>query len=86
MSRCKWYVNACNYFGDLAEEIPKAKKDVFIAGWWVTPGVYLRRMHSPLQSKDRLDNILLERAKAGVKVGFYYLFLQYETVTVQEVP
>eukprot|EP01113_Clastostelium_recurvatum_P048964 TRINITY_DN8_c1_g1_i6.p1 TRINITY_DN8_c1_g1~~TRINITY_DN8_c1_g1_i6.p1 ORF type:complete len:1235 (+),score=360.26 TRINITY_DN8_c1_g1_i6:102-3806(+) len=73
---CKWYVNAVNYFNDLEDVLGMAQQEIFIAGWWVTPMVYLRRKGMPLDESHRLDNVLLERAKAGINV---YILVWEET-------
>ncbi|XP_037543614.1 phospholipase D1-like [Nematolebias whitei] len=71
----KWYVNGSGYFADLADALKKAKEEIFITDWWLSPKVFLKR---PANDKDwRLDKILQERAKDGVKV----FILLYREVT-----
>lgn len=64
----KWYANAAEYFWDVADAIKIAEKEIFITNWWLVPKLYLKREVYPLDKRFRLDQILLERAQAGVKV------------------
>ncbi|KAI5089509.1 phospholipase D2 isoform X1, partial [Silurus meridionalis] len=65
-SLTKWYVNGSGYFSDLADALEKAKEEIFITDWWLSPEVYLKR---PAQGTYwRLDQILKRKAEQGVKV------------------
>ena len=79
----KWFIDGKDYFSDLYEELIDAKKSIFIADWWMSPEVWLKR---PVSEKDytssvkknnstRLMDILESKAKAGVKI---YILLYYE--------
>ncbi|XP_072530394.1 phospholipase D2 [Salminus brasiliensis] len=62
----KWYVNGSGYFSDLADALEKAKEEIFITDWWLSPEVYLKR---PARGTYwRLDQILKRKAEQGVKV------------------
>ncbi|EGC38173.1 hypothetical protein DICPUDRAFT_149141 [Dictyostelium purpureum] len=75
--RCQWFINGCDYYGALAEAIRGAKHEIFITGWWVSPYVYLERDNGKeYMEKSRLDRILTEKAKEGVKV---YVLMWNET-------
>lgn len=65
---CKWYANGEDYFWDVADAIKEAQREIFITDWWLYPKVYLKRELHPFDKKNRLDQILLDRAKAGVKI------------------
>eukprot|EP01113_Clastostelium_recurvatum_P006361 TRINITY_DN1286_c0_g1_i6.p1 TRINITY_DN1286_c0_g1~~TRINITY_DN1286_c0_g1_i6.p1 ORF type:complete len:1347 (-),score=391.81 TRINITY_DN1286_c0_g1_i6:62-4102(-) len=72
----KWYVNAMNYYSDVAAAIPLARHEIFIAGWWFCPELYLKRGPEGLAERYRVDNLLAERARAGVKI---YILIWNET-------
>lgn len=55
--------------------IPLATREIFIAGWWVAPGVYLSRGENP-DENWMLGHLLASRAEAGVKV---YVLIWNET-------
>ncbi|XP_038150447.1 phospholipase D2 [Cyprinodon tularosa] len=62
----KWYVNGGDYFADLADALEKAKEEIFITDWWLSPEIFLKR---PATSNHwRLDHILKRKAEQGVKV------------------
>ncbi|KAN0049979.1 hypothetical protein ACTA71_003077 [Dictyostelium dimigraforme] len=73
----EWFINGASYYNELAETIRRAKHEIFITGWWVSPYVYLQR-DSGVENmeKSRLDRILTEKAKEGVKV---YVLMWNET-------
>uniref|UniRef100_A0AAR2LKL2 Phospholipase n=1 Tax=Pygocentrus nattereri TaxID=42514 RepID=A0AAR2LKL2_PYGNA len=63
----KWwvYVNGSGYFSDVADALEKAKEEIFITDWWLSPEVFLKR---PARGTYwRLDQILKRKAQ-GVKV------------------
>jgi len=65
------YNCAEEYFADLYPALIKAEREVFITDWWMTPEIYLKRpvnLEDPESQKYRLDNILGELARNGVKV------------------
>lgn len=73
----KYYVDGSGYFRDVAEAILKAKDCIFIADWWLSPEIYLRR--PPSQYPEyRLDRLLLKKAEEGVDI----YVLVYKEVSV----
>ncbi|KAM9989731.1 hypothetical protein ACTFIY_005778 [Dictyostelium cf. discoideum] len=73
----EWFINGSSYYNELAETIRRAKHEIFITGWWVSPYVYLQRDNGiENMEKSRLDRILTEKAKEGVKV---YVLMWNET-------
>jgi phospholipase D1/2 len=67
----KLYICAEEYWDDLYEKLIKAENEVFITDWWMTPEIYLKRpvnLDNDDMEKYRLDNILGELARNGVKV------------------
>ena len=54
-----WFVDAHDYFSHLYDKMLTAKENIFIAGWWVSPELYLKR---PVKKGDlhslRLMDIL----------------------------
>jgi phospholipase D1/2 len=43
LCNAKWFVDAHDYFSHLYDNILQAKESIFIAGWWVSPELYLKR-------------------------------------------
>lgn len=87
---CKAYINAHEYYKDLALDLEKAKSEIYITDWWLSPEVYLVRPikrvkitlpdgseEYRLDTKWRLDQILKRRAEAGVKI-FILLYREFE--------
>jgi len=63
----KWYVDGRDYFWAVSEALESAKETIYIADWWLSPELFLRR--PPHYNKEwRLDRILKRRAEAGVKI------------------
>ncbi|KAL4812173.1 hypothetical protein BDW67DRAFT_193964 [Aspergillus spinulosporus] len=64
----KFHVAGCAYFWAVSEALLKAKRSIWIMGWWVSPEVYLRR--PPSENEEyRLDQMLQAAAFRGVKVN-----------------
>lgn len=55
--RCNalWFVDAHDYFSHLYDNILQANESIYIAGWWVSPELYLKR---PVK-KDELHTLRL---------------------------
>ncbi|XP_051874747.1 phospholipase D1-like isoform X2 [Pristis pectinata] len=72
----KWYVNAKNYFEDVADALENAQEEIFITDWWLSPEIFLKR---PVMEGNhwRLDYILKRKAHQGVKV-FVMLYKEVE--------
>lgn len=63
----KWYVDALDYLWAVSEALEKATETIYIADWWLSPELFLRR--PPAKHQEwRLDHILKRRAEAGVKI------------------
>ncbi|KAJ4323841.1 hypothetical protein N0V94_001625 [Neodidymelliopsis sp. IMI 364377] len=63
----KWYVDGRDYFWAVAEALEQAQETIYIADWWLSPELFLKRPPFYNQ-KWRLDQILKRRAQAGVKI------------------
>ncbi|GJJ14636.1 hypothetical protein Clacol_008902 [Clathrus columnatus] len=61
----QWLVDGRDYFWNLSRAILLAKKTIYIHDWWLSPELLLRR---PNKSKYRLDHLLEQKAKEGVKI------------------
>ncbi|XP_043191252.1 phospholipase D1-like isoform X2 [Amphibalanus amphitrite] len=65
--RARWYVDGSDYMRDVADAMEAAREEIFITDWWLSPEIFLKR--PALDSQYwRLDQILLRKAKQGVKV------------------
>ncbi|KAK5658338.1 hypothetical protein OQA88_2314 [Cercophora sp. LCS_1] len=63
----KWYVDGRDYFWAVSVALERAKETIYIADWWLSPELFLRR--PPYYNQEwRLDQILKRRAEAGVKI------------------
>ncbi|XP_062813753.1 phospholipase D2 isoform X1 [Anolis carolinensis] len=62
----RWFVNGEGYFAAVADALMRAKEEIFITDWWLSPEIYLKR---PARSDEwRLDLILKHKAEEGVRV------------------
>ncbi|KAH9889590.1 phospholipase D/nuclease [Xylariomycetidae sp. FL2044] len=63
----KWYVDGRDYFWAVSVALEQAQESIYIADWWLSPELFLRR--PPYYNQEwRLDHILKRRAEAGVKI------------------
>ncbi|KAI0131779.1 hypothetical protein BJ170DRAFT_611347 [Xylariales sp. AK1849] len=63
----KWYVDGRDYFWAISVALEQAKESIYIADWWLSPELFLRR--PPYYNQEwRLDQVLKRRAEAGVKI------------------
>lgn len=69
------------YFEAVADAIAAARHCVFIADWWLSPQIYLKRRELPPNPAWRLDNLLQYVAQKGVKV--YVIFYKETPGTLQ---
>ncbi|XP_069675319.1 phospholipase D1 isoform X1 [Periplaneta americana] len=71
-----WFVDGCSYMSAVADAMEAAKEEIFIADWWLSPEIYMKR---PFVEGDywRLDKILERKAAEGVKV-FVLLYKEVE--------
>ncbi|KAH7939849.1 hypothetical protein HPB52_018147 [Rhipicephalus sanguineus] len=75
-SRCRWYIDGSKYCEAVANAIDMAREEIFIADWWLTPEIYLKRPVVP-NNRWRLDQLLQKKAEEGVKV-FVLLYKEVE--------
>ncbi|XP_054718889.1 LOW QUALITY PROTEIN: phospholipase D1-like [Uloborus diversus] len=75
-NECRWFIDGATYFEAVAEALEKAKEEIFIADWWLSPEIYMKR---PVIQGEiwRLDHILKRKAQQGVKV-FVLLYKEVE--------
>ena len=70
----KLYNDGKWYFSDLCDELRKARSEVLITDWWMTPYFLLKRPNKNEENHpDRLDTVLKECGERGVKI-FIVLF------------
>ncbi|XP_053966812.1 phospholipase D2 isoform X2 [Anastrepha ludens] len=74
--QASWHVDGSAYMGAIADALEEAKEEIFIADWWLSPEIYMKR---PAIDGDywRLDKILHRRASQGIKV-FVLLYKEVE--------
>lgn len=71
----QWFVDGCAYFEAVSQAIVLAKHEIYITDWWLSPEIFLQR---PSLGLDwRLDNLLLKKARAGVRI-FILLYKEME--------
>ncbi|RLN10907.1 hypothetical protein BBJ28_00015764 [Nothophytophthora sp. Chile5] len=76
-SFAQWYVDGEGAYAAIYNGIMSAKKEIFIAGWWVCPTIHLLRP-AELHPDSRLDLALQKKAEEGVKV----YVLMYKEISV----
>ncbi|XP_023246744.1 phospholipase D2-like [Copidosoma floridanum] len=71
-----WFVDGASYMTAVADALESATEEIFIADWWLSPEIYMKR---PAIHDDywRLDNILQRKALSGVKV-FVMIYKEVE--------
>jgi phospholipase D1/2 len=63
----KWYVDGRDYFWAVSVALERAKETIYIADWWLSPELFLRR--PPYFNQEyRIDQILKRKAEQGVKI------------------
>ncbi|CAL1290306.1 unnamed protein product [Larinioides sclopetarius] len=74
LSECRWIVDGATYFEAVAEVLDKAKEEIYITDWWLTPEIYLKRptIHGHYW---QLDYVLRRKAREGVQI---YILLYKE--------
>jgi phospholipase D1/2 len=66
-NKIKWYVDGLDYLWAVSVALENAKEVIYIADWWLSPEIFLRR--PPFFNQEwRLDQVLKRRAEAGVKI------------------
>lgn len=74
--QARWFIDGATYFEAVADALENAKEEIFIADWWLSPELYMKRpvIHGEIW---RLDHILQRKARQGVKV-FVLLYKEVE--------
>ncbi|XP_026841191.1 phospholipase D2 isoform X1 [Drosophila persimilis] len=75
-TQASWYVDGSQYMSAVADGLEAATEEIYIADWWLSPEIYMKR---PALDGDywRLDKILLRKAEQGVRV-FVLLYKEVE--------
>lgn len=78
----KAYINGHEYYDDVANDMERAKHEIYITDWWMSPEVYLKRPIPatngvPSCIRFRLDQILKRAADRGCKI-FILLYREFE--------
>jgi phospholipase D1/2 len=71
-SYARWYVDGENAYEAIYHAICSARKEIFIAGWWICPTIHLLRP-AALHPQSRLDLLLKRKAEEGVNVSTMYI-------------
>lgn len=69
-SYARWFVDGKDAYESIYDSLLTAKKEIFIAGWWICPTIHLLRP-AALYPHGRLDQVLLKKAEEGVKVRLH---------------
>ncbi|XP_011261406.2 phospholipase D2 isoform X1 [Camponotus floridanus] len=71
-----WFVDGADYMTAVADALENAKEEIFIADWWLSPEIHMKR---PMHNGDywRLDKILQRKAFEGVKI-FILIYKEIE--------
>ncbi|XP_058805785.1 phospholipase D2 isoform X2 [Phymastichus coffea] len=74
--QASWFVDGSSYMSAIADALENAKEEIFIADWWLSPEIFLKR---PADQKNywRLDHILKRKAENGVKI-FIMIYKEVE--------
>lgn len=63
----KWYVDGRDYFWAVSIALEQAKESIYIADWWLSPELFLRR--PPYAAQEyRLDKLIKRKAEEGVQI------------------
>jgi len=66
-NKIKWYIDGRDYFWAVSVALERAKETIYIADWWLSPELFLRR--PPYFNQEwRLDYTLKRAAERGVKI------------------
>ncbi|KAF8936921.1 hypothetical protein BGZ58_003523 [Dissophora ornata] len=66
-AKVRYYVDGKDYFHAVSDAILAAKNEIYIADWWLSPELYLRR--PPEKNEEfRLDRLLKRKAEEGVNI------------------
>ena len=83
-NECQWFIDGKSYFEDLFQKLMESNNSIYIADWWLSPEVFLRRPvnvtrylemvknkkinNDQEQNMTRLMDVLNYKAKQGVKI------------------
>uniref|UniRef100_A0A158R3R6 Phospholipase n=1 Tax=Syphacia muris TaxID=451379 RepID=A0A158R3R6_9BILA len=72
----QWFADGREYMKHAANMMELAREEIFIADWWLSPEIYMKR---PLTEGNywRLDQILKRKAEQGVRI-FILLYKEME--------
>ncbi|XP_017779979.1 PREDICTED: phospholipase D2 [Nicrophorus vespilloides] len=71
-----WFVDGAGYMACVADALEGAQEEIFIADWWLSPEIYLKR--PAIEGEHwRLDRVLRRKAEEGVKI-FVLLYKEFE--------
>lgn len=66
-NKIKWYIDGRDYFHAVSVALERAKETIYIADWWLSPELFLRR--PPYYNQEwRLDQTLKRAAERGVNI------------------
>ncbi|KAK6002350.1 hypothetical protein QM012_001988 [Aureobasidium pullulans] len=66
-NKIKWYIDGRDYFHAVSVALERAKETIYIADWWLSPELFLRR--PPFSTQHwRLDHVLKRAAERGVQI------------------
>lgn len=63
----KYYIDGQDYFSDLCDSLLAAKKEIFMAGWMISPYFELKRIDRTEQY--RFDRVIAKIANSGIKIN-----------------
>lgn len=66
-SAIEWHVDGDNAFDSICSAIEKAQHQIFIAGWWLSPDICLRRPAID-HPESKLRTLLFQKADEGVVI------------------
>jgi len=66
-SLAQWFITPEDLWVSIHDSLLSAKEEVFLAGWWISPEIYLKRPGSKYPD-SRLDKVIEKIAARGVKV------------------
>lgn len=63
----RYFIDGQDYFSAVCDAISEAKEEIFIADWWLSPEIFLKR-GSEFDENLRLDRLLKKKAESGVMI------------------
>ena len=68
----QFFIDGQNYMSAVADAILAATEEIYIADWWLSPEIYLKR-GLEFDEKFRLDRLLKKKAVSGKSMkGFFF--------------